>query len=128
MNEEHRTDDQNIESAALASITIIERILFSRIIKRNIRSKTSKFYTLLPRYGVAGATCVVTGNLWLLPLIVFLVVAVILHASPKPNDPAQLVSHVSFALSLGCCAIGIARVARGAVLGSRFRASKWSDS
>jgi hypothetical protein len=117
------SDSLEIEHTALAGVSGLETVLFGGAIRRNIRNKKSRFYSLLPRYGVEGSARAIVANLWLLPAIFVLIVSVILDVLSKPNDPARVLSYVLFGVFAGCCLVMILRAVSAARSGSRFRRS-----
>ena len=123
MTETSTPDSPEVEREALSSVSGVERTLFGGAIRRNIRNQRSRFYKLLPRYGVVGSARVIVANLWLLPAVFVLIVSVVLDVLSKPNDPARALSYVFLGIFTGCCMIMIIRAVTAAHSGSRFRRS-----
>jgi hypothetical protein len=111
------SDTAELEADALHGIWSIERFLFGASIKRNVRNKRSRFFSLLPKYGPRGSATLIAANLWLLPGIILLIPSVVLNVVSTANSPVRLVSYVLLALSIGCFLLMIVR----ALMATRFR-------
>jgi hypothetical protein len=93
------------ENASFKSVTGLEVTLFRGSLKRNIANKESRFYTLLPKYGVVGSTRLIVAKLWLLPAVFFLIVSVVLEVSLYANVAARIFSFIFFGFFLGSSAM-----------------------
>ncbi len=120
---ERSSETAETELTALASISGLERVLFGTAIKRNIRNQRSRFYKLLPRYGVAGSTRLIVANLWLLPAVCILLVSVILSVASKSTSPVRVASYVLFGIFAVCCFLMVVRAVTAARSRSTVRQS-----
>jgi hypothetical protein len=102
-----RQDDDEVTRDALRTITSFERSIFGGSIRRNVCNHGSRFYVLQEKYGTVGSTRLIVAQLWLLPAVTFLIVAVVLDVASNAHQVMRQLSYAMFALFL-CCVIGMA--------------------
>jgi uncharacterized membrane protein YbhN (UPF0104 family) len=110
--------DDEVTRGALLAISSLERAIFGGSIRRNIRNQRSRFYALQPKYGIAGSSQLIVAQLWLLPAIMFLIVAVALNLLSNGHQVMRQLSYVSFGLFV-ICALSMALRALAAARTSR---------
>jgi hypothetical protein len=101
----------------------VERWLFGSSIRRNVQNDKSRFYTWLPKYGPIGSATLIAVNLWLLPALLFLVLAVVLSVVTGAHSAVRVLSYVLFGLFLVSVALMIIEAIRAAGRGREHRAS-----
>jgi hypothetical protein len=100
---------QDVDEEVIASVTPFEWFLFGGAVRRNLRNRQSRYYTLLPKYGKTKSVRVIVGSLWILPGFLFLVPAVILNVVSDAHSPVRTASYILLALALLCGALMMLR-------------------
>jgi hypothetical protein len=101
MASSQKSDDE-VTREALRSIGSLERLIWEGSIRRNIRNLDSRFYTLQTKHGIAGSTKLIVAQLWLLPAVMFLMIAVALNLMSTSQQLTRQFSYISFGLFF-CC-------------------------
>jgi hypothetical protein len=110
--------EDEITCEALQSIGSMERAIWEGSIRRNIRNQHSRFYSLQPKYGIDGSTKLIVAQLWLLPAVTFLIIAVALNLMSTGQQLTRDLSYVSLGLFF-CCVFLMAFRALIAAVASR---------
>jgi hypothetical protein len=118
--------DAEVEAEALASLSVVERRLFGRIVKASAQSPGSRFDKNLPRFGPRGAARLLAASLWCAP-VWFLVIAVgVVGFIRRDNHPYDAIVPL-MVVGFICIAIGISRLVSAVRLGRAFRQGHEAD-
>lgn len=93
----------HLEREALDSVSSVERALFGWALKSAIRDRKSRFYRLLPHYGVTGSARLLVARLWRLPSFLFGVPAIALEVGSNGGSSARMASYVLLGIAFTCC-------------------------
>jgi hypothetical protein len=118
------SDDQGtLENEVLGGLRPVERMLFAPSIRRNIQKDKSRFCPWLPKYGPIGAATLIAANLWLLPALSFLILAVVLNIATGAHSTVRVLSYVLFGLFLVSIALMLVGAMRASRMGRQYRES-----